>query len=287
MGETAMYAVGTGTHTRDADADGDPAPPAKPAHAMPTISPARMATTAFLLVTFGIALTSLILVVQQRLGSAEPVEFVDPRSAINWVYTLEPGTVSNLENQVVTWPEACFLFEGKQSPVDIQTADAVATSGLDNPQMSLTKVPLLLMTTPHNFQVHETAPTDAPTGSDASKGSTIIRGSTYNFYQLHIHTPSEHTVDGQFFSMEAHFVHQLAGDESLVGTNKKLAVVAVFFNVGDQCNPTLATFWDGFDVAQVNKIPRPNLTPDLGLLITPEVMNAGYYQLEGSLVRAP
>merc|ERR1711871_1766976 len=68
----------------------------------------------------------------------------------------------------------------------------------------------------------------------------------YNFYQVHWHTPSENTVDGQSFPLEAHFVHQLSDDPdgagigsgSVVGTYHRLAVIGLLYELGD-CNTFL------------------------------------------------
>jgi carbonic anhydrase len=60
---------------------------------------------------------------------------------------------------------------------------------------------------------------------NVDEGSTFtINGKVYELKQFHFHTPSEHTIDGQHFPLEVHFVHQ-SEDESL-------AVVGVLFNEG-------------------------------------------------------
>jgi len=42
---------------------------------------------------------------------------------------------------------------------------------------------------------------------DFKQGSTInVGGITYNFKQMHFHTPSEHLIDGITFPMELHIV---------------------------------------------------------------------------------
>jgi carbonic anhydrase len=53
----------------------------------------------------------------------------------------------------------------------------------------------------------------------------------YELLQFHLHTPSEHTVKGVRFPMEAHFVHR--------GREGHLAVVAVLFRNG-RANPAIA-----------------------------------------------
>lgn len=57
-------------------------------------------------------------------------------------------------------------------------------------------------------------------------GTTLTyKGVTYNLLQFHTHTPSEHTVNGESYDMEVHFVHK---NES----TGKLAVIGVLVNEG-------------------------------------------------------
>lgn len=55
-------------------------------------------------------------------------------------------------------------------------------------------------------------------------GSINYRGDSYNLLQLHMHSPSEHTIEGERFPMEMHFVHQ--------STDRSLAVLGVFVKIG-------------------------------------------------------
>lgn len=61
---------------------------------------------------------------------------------------------------------------------------------------------------------------------DYQKGSTLtVDGRDYQLKQFHFHAPSEHTIDGEHFPLEAHFVH--------ADPDGNLAVVAVLFKKGD------------------------------------------------------
>ena len=53
-----------------------------------------------------------------------------------------------------------------------------------------------------------------------------LEGERFDLLQFHVHTPSEHRVDGREHAMELHLVHGNA--------DGKLAVVAVFFDVGER-----------------------------------------------------
>lgn len=48
----------------------------------------------------------------------------------------------------------------------------------------------------------------------------------YNFLQFHMHTPSEHTLDGQALDGEMHFVHRSTNDGALL-------VVGLFFTASE------------------------------------------------------
>ena len=57
------------------------------------------------------------------------------------------------------------------------------------------------------------------------RGDVLTLGrDSYELLQFHFHTPSEHTVNGQRFPLEAHFVHR--------APDGRLAVVAVLFRAG-------------------------------------------------------
>ncbi|MDR1125434.1 MAG: carbonic anhydrase family protein [Deltaproteobacteria bacterium] len=63
---------------------------------------------------------------------------------------------------------------------------------------------------------------------------TVAGGAVYSLQQVHFHTPSENTLAGRSFLLEAHFVHQ---DE-----NGNMLVLAVFYKDGEK-NPGLEPLW--------------------------------------------
>jgi len=65
-------------------------------------------------------------------------------------------------------------------------------------------------------------------------GVLVIGRDRYVLQQFHFHTPSEHTVDGRSYPLEAHFVHKTA--------DGKLAVVGLLFEEGAD-NPALNPCW--------------------------------------------
>ncbi|KAH8726808.1 alpha carbonic anhydrase [Phaeosphaeriaceae sp. PMI808] len=58
-------------------------------------------------------------------------------------------------------------------------------------------------------------------------GTTQMLGSEFRLVQFHMHTPSEHHVNGEYHPLEVHMVHQGVADET------KLAVVALMFQVAE------------------------------------------------------
>ena len=62
---------------------------------------------------------------------------------------------------------------------------------------------------------------------DVQPGNHVrLKGNAYELKQFHFHSPSEHTVNGQYFPMEVHFVHQ--------NDKGELLVVGLLFEEGER-----------------------------------------------------
>ncbi|KAH7405837.1 alpha carbonic anhydrase [Phaeosphaeria sp. MPI-PUGE-AT-0046c] len=56
-------------------------------------------------------------------------------------------------------------------------------------------------------------------------GTTTVAGSDFQLVQFHMHTPSEHHINGEYHPLEVHMVHQGVADPT------QIAVVALMFQV--------------------------------------------------------
>jgi carbonic anhydrase len=96
----------------------------------------------------------------------------------------------------------------------------------------------------------------------------------FELKQFHFHSPSEHTINGQAYAMELHFVH---ADE-----NGALAVVGVMFSEGRE-HPVLNKLWSfmpenaGESTASPVGIEETDLLPS----------TRDYYYYSGSLTTPP
>lgn len=104
-------------------------------------------------------------------------------------------------------------------------------------------------------------------------GSLDLNGARYTLKQMHFHHPSEHTLDGKRYPMEAHFVHQSA--------DGRLAVIGVMFEEG-AANPMLDRMWSTAPA----RAGRAAVSYDFDLnQLSPA--SGGAYRYEGSLTTAP
>lgn len=108
-----------------------------------------------------------------------------------------------------------------------------------------------------------------------SPGSSITVDSTvFELKQFHFHSPSENTINGKSFPMEAHFVHADA--------KGNLAVVALMFKEGDS-SKLLETVWP--HVPQ-DADDETDLTPPVAAAdLLPA--DRDYYRYSGSLTTPP
>ena len=106
-------------------------------------------------------------------------------------------------------------------------------------------------------------------------GSTInVDGQSFELKQFHFHSPSENTIEGHSFPMEAHFVH--------ADKDGNLAVIAVMFEEGE-ANAELAKAWDNMPG---NAGEKNTLTSaiDANALLP---KSRDYYRFNGSLTTPP
>jgi len=101
-----------------------------------------------------------------------------------------------------------------QSPIDIATAAAVCDPALQPLRRDYTVANATLVDNVFNIALR----------FDAGGGNVTVGGKQYRLKQMHWHSPSEHTVDGQRFPVELHMVH--ASDDGNV------TVVATLYRFG-------------------------------------------------------
>ena len=114
--------------------------------------------------------------------------------------------------------EQCLTGTG-QSPVDIA---ATVPAALPPLEFAYESTPLVVENTGHVIEV------PLPEESDHI---LTVEDDEYRLVQYHFHAPSEHTLDGRSYDVEAHLVHENAEGE--------LAVVGVFLDEDDPPSPLL------------------------------------------------
>lgn len=111
-------------------------------------------------------------------------------------------------------------------------------------------------------------------------GTTTFMGTTYNFKNLHFHSPSEHKVNGVQFPLESHMVHESSTGE--------LLVIATFFKFksGDDDDDDNGNSGNNAVFASIlanNAAGNERFDVDVDGLIG----NKGYCMYSGSLTTPP
>lgn len=150
-----------------------------------------------------------------------------------------------------------FTSGKMQSPIDISTKNLEEQKG-DTGKISV------------NYDTEVTKVENNGHSIQVSDGGTAeIDGRMFNLSQFHFHAESEHTVDGQHFPIEVHFVN--------VGQDGRLAVIGVFFKEGNE-NKGFQEVLD--DVSSETNEPITSINQ-----MIPE--NKSYYHYLGSLTTPP
>ncbi|MBL8000657.1 MAG: carbonic anhydrase family protein [Flavobacteriales bacterium] len=141
---------------------------------------------------------------------APPAPAPVPARPVHWGYGEEAGPAS--------WgslsPVYALCGNGKgQSPIALTSG--TATSG---PSWSFDYRTTRLAVA-HHEHVENLVDNGHTIQVTVDEGSTLtLNGTAYTLKQFHVHTPSEHTIDGKNMPMEVHLVHQdSAGNFAVVG----------------------------------------------------------------------
>lgn len=179
------------------------------------------------------------------------------QGSVHWSYSGEEGPAhwAELDESFIT----CGTGKN-QSPIDIQAAVEGTL-----PAMTLNYKPNgnQVINNGHTVQVNY------------KPGSTLsIDGAEFELKQFHFHSPSENTIEGVAFPMEAHFVH--------ADRTGNLAVIGVMFNTGEH-NSELEKAWAhmpthaGQKNALIAHVDASKLIPS----------DLDYFRFNGSLTTPP
>ena len=188
---------------------------------------------------------------------------------VHWGYEAEdgPGKWGAMD------PEWILCAEGLvQSPIDLANTTGIELPGVEIDMPSEQEVEVLnqagvidALDNSHTIQIN------TKTGEKLTIGDK-----TYALVQFHFHAPSEHTVNGEHYPMEMHFVHQ--------AEDGALAVVGVFIEAGAH-NPGIAPLW-----AQLAEAPGNKATVRIPAGFADHIFSGGasaVYHYDGSLTTPP
>ena len=183
-----------------------------------------------------------------------------PAGEADWSYRGETGP----QHWGDLKPEYALAKTGRQqSPIDIRPASAFPR---DAAPIEVTYEPTTMEVLNNGHTIED----DYHGG-----GSIRVDGHEYALAQFHVHTPSEHTVDGRHFPMEMHLVHRDA--------DGNLAVVAVLIAEGER-NAALARLEPHVPAEPCRSDPVEGVQVNAAELLPPSLAS---YRYSGSLTTPP
>ncbi len=135
-----------------------------------------------------------------------------PSHEAHWGYG-EHGTVAPMYWGHIKGNQLCKTGK-QQSPINVAKVVSNSDEALNIKQNYHSQ----------NFTAKNNGHTVVFTAQNPAKDKLIINGKIYKLLQFHYHSPSEHTIMGQHYPLEIHFVHKSADNQ--------LAVVGVMYKVG-------------------------------------------------------
>ena len=146
-----------------------------------------------------------------------------------------------------------------QSPINIETSTAVPMVDAGEITINYNDLVIDEVDNGHSIQIDDT-------------GTAVINGLNFDLNQFHFHAKSEHTINSEYFPLEAHFVNK--------AQNGRLAVLAVLFKEG-QANPAFETILQNIKKGEKATVSDPINTSQLF------PTDFSYYHYLGSLTTPP
>jgi carbonic anhydrase len=196
-------------------------------------------------------------VVATKPTATKPADAKKGEHKPHWTYEGKEGP----ENWAKLSPEFSTCEAGRnQSPINIEDSIHAAIK----PLKAIQKFPAKdIFNNGHTVQIN------------FKEGNMLaLDNAAFQMKQVHFHAPSENTIHGKSFPLEAHFVHADA--------KGNLAVIGVMFTEG-KANPALAKLWEqlpeeeGEPIILKNRVMPSEFMPD----------NKSYYRFSGSLTTPP
>ncbi len=183
----------------------------------------------------------------------------------HWAYEDQGDEVGPAKWGTLPGNEAC-AGGARQTPIDLASA-AAKPQDLPNLVFAYKPSTLSMINNGHTVQMTYDG------GSTLSRAGSI--GSS-RLAQFHFHAPSEHTLDGTSFPMEAHLVH-------INPTGSPVAVVGVFIKAGKE-NAGLAKAFNDLPAKAGDKRAPAGATIDAHALLP---ANKTFFTYAGSLTTPP
>jgi carbonic anhydrase len=172
-----------------------------------------------------------------------------------------------------------------QSPIDIDAAHAVRSLAFADAHIEVDHKmgvwAIELEENAHTWEVVTPEQWNQTTRTPYQSGHSVtFQGVVYHLQQFHYHSPSENTINGRFFDMEAHHVH--------LSEDGRYLVLAVMMDATeDEENAYLSNFWGSFphnsSVHIPGDIPSPYHAQPKGFL----PHHKEYYYFDGSFTTPP
>jgi len=170
------------------------------------------------------------------------------------------------ENGPENWKNLCDGFsdcgKSSQSPINIVTSTISKVDTLEAIKFNYGKSGVEIINNGHTVQFNITG-----------DNYITINGTVYKLLQFHYHTKSEHTINGNYYPIEVHFVHK--------NSDTNYAVVSMLFQEG-KSNELLENY--------LNKFPSSKGTfksEEMIDLLNLFPINKSYYNYKGSLTTPP